>query len=495
MAAFSLRNIIIAVVLAKAFHNLANAPTARPFICALTNGLVACPTFQYSGHVSPGWEPLVEEIKINFEQGYEIGNIMTVMHKGKTVVDITCGYEDNAFTTKYKKDTIQLSFSSTKVWTAIAMAMLVDRELLSYDEPVALYWPEFAQNGKEKVTVGDLMSHAGGVHGVSKPIDLEVMLRDQSNHENTELSDILAATEMDKRTWRQNGGSQGYHGVTRGLYANEIMKRVDPKHRDLNQFMQEEIVEPMGLDFRIGLLGVDESVRKRVGNMYEQPWWKVYFGFIPRMLIPRHIWSPMFSDIFLSADEVQFFLNFPTEGTVANKAFMKVWGNGLPGEADAPAAIVDYKKKNGWQNTISGSTHGFFKSDSVARMGQVMVNGGTDPITGTKLMSPETVKQASKLFPIGNDNCMGIPISYSQGGFGLAHNGAKQVPWANVGYDDFELGNKCFGWGGAGGSIFEWCPDQELSFGYVMNYYAPHILDWRAPAYLKRAYIIAQGMK
>ena len=104
--------------------------------------------------------------------------------------------------------------------------MLVDRGLLDYDKPVADYWPEFSQGNKERVTVGDLMSHAGGVHGVSKRISLSVMLE-----QGEQLSQILAATPLDDRTWRQKG-NQGYHGITRGLYANELVKRVDPKGRD-----------------------------------------------------------------------------------------------------------------------------------------------------------------------------------------------------------------------------------------------------------------------
>jgi len=377
----------------------------------------------------------------------------------------------------------------------MAIAMLVDRGLLDYNKAIANYWPEFAVNGKGSITISDLMSHAGGVHGVSKQIDLELIIRDGPKAGNTELSSILAETTLDERTWRQKG-NQGYHGLSRGLYANEIVKRVDPEGRNIHQFIKDEIVKPLNLDFRIGLHGVDDTVHDRVGNMCEMPWWKMYFGFIPRMILPRSMWTSLFNDIFITNSEMKFYTDFATKGTIAHAAFAKIWGKGPP---EAPAMVSDYKKKNLWQNILSPSHLGFTNAYSLARIGSVMINGGTDPISGIKLMSNSTVQISSAFYPSMFDSTVSHNISYTVGGFGDITNFARDEVSFSASTQEEDMKNvtmdyQCLGWGGAGGSLVQWCPNHKLAIGYVMNYYSPHVIDWRPLGYLKRAMSIVNNI-
>ena len=491
MAVNTIKYFILTVCTSLIIYQLANSPPGRHSkTCLLSNGKFQCPKFRYSGTVDPKWEKILHDIEHNFNQGYEIGNAISIWYNGTMVVNITTGYDDCLCTTPYKKDTIQMIFSSTKAWTSIAIAMLVDRGLLEYDKPVSNYWPEFGINGKGSVTVSDLMSHAGGVHGVSKPIGQGTILRDGPRPQNTALSMILAETVMDERTWRQRG-NQGYHGLSRGLYANEIVKRADLQGRNIQEFIQDEIVKPLNLDFHIGLSGVDDAFRARTGNMCLQPLWKLFFGFIPRILLPRYLWSSLFNDIFMDESEIQLIHSFRTTDSVAKAAFMKIWG-----EPNPPQLVRDYKKKNLWQDILSPSSHGFSNAYSLARLGSVMLNGGIDPISGTKLMSNETVQLASTYYPATIDSILVKNISYTIGGFGDISSFARHEMHAQQDeINNVSMENKCLGWAGAGGSIFQWCPEYQLAIGYTMNYYSVHGIDWRGIGYLKRAMSIVDNMQ
>uniref|UniRef100_A0A7S4ULP0 Beta-lactamase-related domain-containing protein n=1 Tax=Paramoeba aestuarina TaxID=180227 RepID=A0A7S4ULP0_9EUKA len=118
------------------------------------------------------------------------------MHKGERVVDIVFGWEDRSFKEKYSNDTIQIIFSSTKVVESIAMAMLVDRGLISYNDKISKYWPEFAQAGKQDVSLGDLMSHAGGVAGNFPRLLTSDDIKNDRDGKESPLAEILAETPV-----------------------------------------------------------------------------------------------------------------------------------------------------------------------------------------------------------------------------------------------------------------------------------------------------------
>jgi len=107
----------------------------------------------YEGFVADGWSGVAEAFAHNIDNREDIGAGVSVFHKGKCVVDIAGGYFDKEATKPYTLDTLQLVFSTTKGVVATAIAMCVERGLLSYEEPVSLFWPEFAAHGKEHVTV------------------------------------------------------------------------------------------------------------------------------------------------------------------------------------------------------------------------------------------------------------------------------------------------------------------------------------------------------
>ena len=132
----------------------------------------------------------------------------------------------------------------------------------------------------------------------------------------------------------------------------------------------------------------------------------------------------------------------------------------------------------------SPSTHGFATGHALSRIAQVLANGGRDPVTGRTLLSRDGLARASELYPAQLDAVILDDLTFSKAGWGRA---AHVPAYPNGTYP-------CVGWAGAGGSFLQWCADHGLAVGYVPNYYGPHILDWRAPDYLKAALAVVSSL-
>ena len=195
------------------------------------------------GAVAPGFEEVETEFRKNVRRQDELGAACAVYHKGEKVVDLWGGYQDLERRVPWQEDTLVLVYSTTKGLAGMAMAVAHSRGLLDYDERVATYWPEFAQGGKENITVRKLLSHRAGLSGMDKPLDLKTIAD----------PDALAATIARQKPAWEPGTRHGYHGISLGWYEGELIRRVDTEHRSLGQFFRDEIAEPLGLEFYIGL--------------------------------------------------------------------------------------------------------------------------------------------------------------------------------------------------------------------------------------------------
>ena len=112
------------------------------------------------------FEPVREAFLANFAEAGDVGASFAVTVDGEFVVDIWAGYRDAARTLPWERDTLVNVYSTTKTMTALCALLLADRGELDFNAPVARYWPEFAQNGKEAIEVRHLMSHSAGLSGV-----------------------------------------------------------------------------------------------------------------------------------------------------------------------------------------------------------------------------------------------------------------------------------------------------------------------------------------
>ncbi|MGV9723391.1 serine hydrolase domain-containing protein [Nocardia beijingensis] len=195
------------------------------------------------GDVAPGFEPVADAFRRNFERHGEIGAAVAVYAGERPVVDLWAGFRDRGRTLPWERDTIVPVFSSTKGMAAFTVAAAVAKGVLDYEQPVAKYWPEFAANGKDAVTVRQLIDHQAGLSGLSQTVRLP-QIADLDG-----LATILAAQ---KPAWRP-GTRYGYHAITLGLYQGELLRRVDPARRTLGRIFAEDIAAPLGVDFFIGL--------------------------------------------------------------------------------------------------------------------------------------------------------------------------------------------------------------------------------------------------
>jgi CubicO group peptidase (beta-lactamase class C family) len=187
-----------------------------------------------------------------FANGEDVGASFAVTLDGELVVVLWGGYRDAAKTQPWEKDTIVCVFSTTKTMAALCALVLADRGALDLHTPVAKYWPEFAQNGKERVEVRHLLSHSAGLPTWDQPITVDVLY-------DWDTATSLLAAQSPK--W-EPGTASGYHAVTQGYLVGEVVRRVTGQ--SLGTFFRETIVGPMGADFHIGL---DPKHFARVGEM------------------------------------------------------------------------------------------------------------------------------------------------------------------------------------------------------------------------------------
>lgn len=209
------------------------------------------------GKVAPGYEEVVDEFEKNFLSRGEIGAACVIERDGERVVDLWGGYRDPETGAPWEDDTLVLVFSSTKGMAAVCMALLHSRGQLDHDAPVAEYWPEFAAAGKQAVTVRQLLAHQAGLCALDEVLTPEVI----GDHER--LAAILAAQAP---AW-EPGQQHGYHGVTIGWYAGELLRRCDPAGRTLGRFFAEEVAAPLEVEFYIGF--PDDGPTDRLADLID----------------------------------------------------------------------------------------------------------------------------------------------------------------------------------------------------------------------------------
>lgn len=193
-----------------------------------------------SGFVAAGFAPVREAFERNFEDGLELGATFAAYLGDELIVDLWGGSSDRKQTSAWDDRTLCPIFSTTKPVGALVVALLVERGQVDYDKPLSDYWPEFAAEGKGAVTVAEALSHQAGVPGFLDPIDPDLWLHPPK------LSAALAEL---KPMWRPGEGS-GYHPLTWGYIAGELVRRVDG--RTLGAVLREDICGPLDIDFFIG---------------------------------------------------------------------------------------------------------------------------------------------------------------------------------------------------------------------------------------------------
>jgi CubicO group peptidase (beta-lactamase class C family) len=206
------------------------------------------------GTVVRGFEAVRDAFAQNLSDGSEVAAAFAVFRDGEPLVDLWGGHADAARTVPTDEATLFALWSTTKGLAAICIALLVERSKLNYEQRVSDIWPEFAANGKQAITVGELMSHQAGLVATRDPATIEAYFA----HEP-----IAAALAAQQPFFRP--GEWGYHTLTYGTLADELVRRVDG--RTIGHFFAEELSGPLGLDAFMGLpLDQDHRQAETIGQ-------------------------------------------------------------------------------------------------------------------------------------------------------------------------------------------------------------------------------------
>ena len=195
------------------------------------------------GHVSRGFEVVRAAFVGNFARRRELGGACCVYHRGEKVVDLWGGIRDRRTGAPWEQDTMVLIWSATKGLAAMTLALAHSRRWLDYEQRVCAYWPEFAQHGKENITVRQLLAHQAGLFAFDEPVDKNTV---------ADLDRLAVVLARQKPAW-EPGTRQAYHALSLGFYESELLRRIDPQHRSLGRFFQDEIAAPLGGDVYIRL--------------------------------------------------------------------------------------------------------------------------------------------------------------------------------------------------------------------------------------------------
>jgi CubicO group peptidase (beta-lactamase class C family) len=201
------------------------------------------PRVNFEGTVAPGFEGVRTAFLDNFTRHGELGGACSVYHRGRLVVDLWGGDRSRETRQPWERDTMAIVWSASKGLAAMTLAIAHARGWLDYDERISTYWPEFAQHGKDRITVRQLLAHQAGLFAFDEPVDPRLF---------ADLDRLAVVLARQRPAW-EPGTRQAYHALTLGFYEGEIIRRVDPKHRSLSQVFRDEIATPLCLDVYLRL--------------------------------------------------------------------------------------------------------------------------------------------------------------------------------------------------------------------------------------------------
>ena len=323
------------------------------------------------GTCKPQFERVKAVFEENFEQRGDVGASVAVSLEGETMVDLWAGHRDRARTLPWAQDTIVNVYSTTKTMTALAALLLADRGELDLYAPVKRYWPEFAQNGKDKVEVRHFLSHSAGLSGMDEPMS------DQDVYDWEKMVTALAR----QAPWWEPGTASGYHALTQGHLIGEVVRRVTGV--SLGQFFRRELAEPLGADFHIGT-GPEHD--HRIGEL------------IPPKTAP--------------ADESK-------PNSIAARTFANPF---IAARASATRA---------WRAAEIPAANGHGNARSVMKVQTLAANLGV--ANGKRLMSEAGCRAIFDEQTFGKDLVLGVPVKFGMG-YGITTDAMPMGPNPNIAY-------------------------------------------------------------
>jgi CubicO group peptidase (beta-lactamase class C family) len=353
-----------------------------------------------SGRCADSFGAVKDAFAENFAVEGDVGASVAVTKGDELVVDLWGGSQDEAGAVPWQEDTIINVFSTTKTMTCLSALVLASRGLLDVDAPVSTYWPEFAAAGKEaSVLVRHLLSHTAGLPGWDVRLD------------GTDLYDWDKVTGLlaEQAPWWQPGSKSGYHGISQGNLVGEVVRRIDG--RTVGRFFAEEIAQPLGADFHIGLGPEHDS---RVALV------------IPPVVLP-----------------------------VGGGGQAEIPRDSIPYRAANPRLVAEQSWEIPWRRAEIPAAGGHGNARSVA-LAQCAVSA-RGSARGVELLSRDVIDRIFDVQAAGRDLVLGIGVTFGVG-YGLNSPRAPIAPNEHVCY-----------WGGWGGSLVVNDVDAGFTMAYVMN--------------------------
>ena len=341
----------------------------------------------------------------NFERFGELGAAVSVWQEGRSVLELHGGFCDAPREIPWREDTLVLVFSATKgLASACVLHVLQEREI-GLERPVAEFWPEFAQNGKEAITLAQLLSHQAGLAALDEPVAI------------TDHAAVADALARQRPLWPPGEG-HGYHARTFGFLLEELVRRIDG--RTLGVYWREVFAEPLGLDFWIGLPAEENA---RTANIFAA----------------RAGGTP---------EPAAFYQALATPGTLARQVF------------GSPRGLQSISAMNAPENRALSlaSLGGIGSARSLAKFYALLAEGGE--LEGKRIFSASTIAQMTTTLTAGIDRVFGILTAFSAGFMKDAPGASRRL---------FGPSPLAFGHPGAGGSHAFADPESRLAFAYVMN--------------------------
>ncbi len=320
------------------------------------------------GFCDPHFSSVKEAFANNFRSHGDVGASFAATIGGKFIIDIWAGYADAARTRPWERNTLACVYSTTKTMAALCALILVDRGLLDLDAPVARYWLEFAQAGKEKIPVRYLLSHQSGLAGFEGRIPVEALF------DWERMVSLLAA----QRPWWEPGTRFGYHALTQGYLVGEVIRRIT--NRNVSRFFHEELAGPLQADCHIGLAQKDYSrVAEMIPPPTMQPGNPLYIG---SALMPE----------------------------MARKSMYPLIDQNNP---------IVVSRSDAWRAAVIPSGNGYANAHALARIASVLA---CDEIDGKRWFSSDTIDTAFQEQCHGIDLILGQPFRWALG-FAMASQG------------------------------------------------------------------------
>lgn len=400
-------------------------------------------TVQIHGHAAPGFEPVLDAFRANFEERGEVGAAFAAYQDGELVVDLWAGLADTETQRPWERDTMAVIFSATKGLSAVAFLMLEDRGILDLDQPVAFYWPEFGRDGKDAITVRQLLNHRSGLSAIDTPLDIL---------DFHDLRKVEAALVRQTPMWTP-GTAQGYGATTWGMYAQSLFRRLTGE--TLGVWLKREVFEPLEADV---WLGTPDSERARVSTLYPVNRNEVLTLMVPKMIRNAGIEGPLYRRVMLdkTSDSARAFLNPSMGKTRLNRM------------NDPEIQRMELP----WMNGIS-TARGMAKVYGALGMGGKMGK--------VRLVKKAAIQRvAGKQSWTNHDRVLGKPLGYTQGFL-------KEEPTLLSPHE------AAFGHTGAGGAVGLADPTHNLGFAYVMNKMDHHLRSPRCIALCHAMYESLDG--